>query len=134
MSLDPFGTTDDLLKFLGLPKHQLVEKFIVQHTKTMRDLTTTTDSADTTSMTTHKMEKLMQEKATPYNTSRNSKATAFRWKKTMKSRDIAKVQRACKKQMKMLGYNLMTDIEKDKNNDKYPMLVKTPSELWSTSD
>ena len=37
MSVDPFGTTDKLLKFLDFSPSNLIEKFVEGHTKTTRN-------------------------------------------------------------------------------------------------
>ena len=41
LSVDPFGTTDHLLKFLDLAPNKLIETFIEQHTQTSRNTTET---------------------------------------------------------------------------------------------
>ena len=135
MSLDPFGTTDNLLKFLDLAPNKLIEKFIEQHTQTSRDSTTSSSSLSTAKddTTTKLKEQSMQDQPNlAYSTSKNSKATAFKWKKTMKSKDILKVQRVCKKPMRMLGYNPMTHISENKIDDSFPIIVKSSNELWSS--
>ena len=67
-----------------------------------------------------------------YSTPKNSKAAAFKWMKTMKSKDISKVQRACKEPMMMLGYNLMTKLSESKRDVGFPMIVKSSEEVWTT--
>ena len=130
LSVDPFGTTDELFKFLDLSPNKLIEKFVEGHTQTSREgtLSTTTKSAYSTS----KKLKPMQDNSLPYSTSRNSKVTAFLWKKKMKSKDILKVQKVCKKPMKMLGYNPMTNINVNRENEDFPLIVKSSQEIWST--
>ena len=131
LSVDPFGTTDDLFKFLDLSPNKLIEKYVEQHTQTTRNgaLSTTTKKLDITST----QEKSMQDKSLPYTTSRNSKVTAFLWKKKMKTKDILKVQRVCRKPMRMLGYNPMTNIVGNREDDDFPLIVKSSQELWSPS-
>ena len=131
LSIDPFGTIDNVLKFLGLPPHKLIETYIEKHTQATRSslLLTTTNKISTSAGD----EKAMQDKATPYNTSRNSRATVFSWKKRMKYKDILKVQRVCRKPMRMLGYNPMPNISRSRKDDSFPLIVKSPQELWSTS-
>ena len=130
MSVDPFGTTDKLLDFLDFAPNDLIEKFLEEHTKTVRSTTisSTIHNVDTTTKENNSKE----SKSNAYSTSRNSKATAFKWKKKMKSKDILKVQRVCKKPMRMLGYNPMPNIIENKNDDNFPLIVKTAEELWST--
>ena len=100
------------------------------HTQTSREgtLSTTTKSAYSTS----KKLKPMQDNSLPYSTSRNSKVTAFLWKKKMKSKDILKVQKVCKKPMRMLGYNPMTDIIGSRDDDDFPIIVKSSQEILSS--
>ena len=134
MSVDPFGTTDNLLKFLDLAPNKLIEKFIEQHTQTSRNYieTTTfsTNKIDTTTLSKQYKSK-QDSNSLPYGTSRNSKVTAFKWKQKMKYKDILKVQKVCKKPMRMLGYNAITNIVENRENDEFPIIVKTAQELWS---
>ena len=130
MSIDPFGTTDDLLKFLNFAPNNLIEKFVEEHTKTIRSVTTS--STTNNGETTPKSSDSKRPKSDAYSTSKNSKATVFKWKKKMKSKDILKVQRVCKKPMRMLGYNPMPNIIENRNDDNFPLLVKTSEELWSS--
>jgi len=130
LSMDPFETVDNLLQFLDLSPNKLIENYIEEHTQTSRDATSS--STSTSNMdTTMKDGKAMQVRSLPYSTSRNSKATAFLWKKKMKNKDILKVQRVCKKPMRMLGYNPMTNIVGNKDDDDFPLIVKSSEELWS---
>ena len=130
MSIDPFGTTDDLLKFLNFAPNNLIEKFVEEHTKTIRSVTTSSTTNE--GETTPKSSDSKRHKSDAYSTSKNSKATVFKWKKKMKSKDILKVQRVCKKPMRMLGYNPMPNIIENRNDDNFPLLVKTSEELWSS--
>ena len=132
MSVDPFGTTDLLLKFLDLAPNKLIETFIEQHTQTSRSsLETTTMTTDRIDTTTSSKEENSKQ-SLPYGTTRNSKSTAFRWKKKMKYKDISKVQKVCKKPMRMLGYNPMTNIVGNRDDDDFPILVKSAQEIWSS--
>ena len=65
-----------------------------------------------------------------YSTSRNSKPTAFNWKKTMKSEDIQNIQRVCKKPMQLLGYNLIHNIPENRYSDDFPLIVKSSKQIW----
>ena len=134
LSVDPFGTTDHLLKFLDLAPNKLIETFIEQHTQTSRNYieTTTfsTNKIDTTTLSKQYKSK-QDSNSLPYGTSRNSKVTAFKWKQKMKYKDILKVQKVCKKPMRMLGYNAITNIVENRENDEFPIIVKTAQELWS---
>ena len=128
MSVDPFGTTDKLLKFLDFSPSNLIEKFVEGHTKTTRNSAISTENIN--SDTTPKSTNSKHPKSEAYSTSKNSKATAFKWKKQMKSKDILKVQRVCKKPMRMLGYNPMPNIVENRNDDNFPLIVKTSKEVW----
>ena len=130
MSVDPFGTSDKLLKFLDFAPSNLIEKFVEEHTKTTRNsaISTGSNNIDTTPKSPNSKHPMSEA----YSTSKNSKATAFKWKKKMKSKDILKVQRVCKKPMRMLGYNPMPNIVENRNDDNFPLIVKTSKELWSS--
>ena len=133
LSIDPFGTSDELFKFLDLSSNTLVDKFIEEHTQTARKLklTAKANKIDTTS----KSETLTQDKDISYGrytTFRNSKSAAFSWKKKMNREYILKVQSICKKPMHMLGYNPMTNIDKNIKDDDFPLIVKSSHDLWST--
>ena len=135
LSVDPFGTTDKLFRFLDIAPNKLIEKFLEQHTQTTRNAeisTLATNKIDTTAKDDKsQQDKSQQDKSLPYSTSRDSKATAFKWKKKMKSKDILKVQRACKKPMRILGYNPMTNIVGNRDDEDFPLIVKSSEELWS---
>ena len=98
MSVDPFKTTDKLLEFLNLAPNKLIESFLERHTQTVRN---------TNLSFSHEIEADPKEYSWryKYSTSRNSRTTAFNWKKTMKLEDIQNVQRVSQIPMQMLGYN-----------------------------
>ena len=123
MSVDPFTTTDKLLKFLDLAPNKLIETFLEEHTQTVRN---------TTLSSIHTIEEAPKDYSWQYkySTSRNSKATAFNWKKIMKSENIQNVQRVCEKPMQMLGYNLMQNIPENRYRDDFPLIVKSSKQIW----
>ena len=123
MSVDPFTTTDKLLKFLDLAPNKLIESFLEEHTQTVRN---------TTLSSGHTIEEAPKDYSWKYkySTSRNSKATAVNWKKTMKSENIQNVQRVCEKPMQMLGYNLMQNIPENRYRDDFPLIVKSSKQIW----
>ena len=123
MSVDPFTTTDKLLKFLDLAHNKLIESFLEDHTQTVRN------TSLSSSHTTEGAPKDYSWKYT-YSTSRNSKATAFNWKKIMKSENIQNVQRVCEKPVQMLGYNLMHNISKDRYCNDFPLIVRSSKQIW----
>lgn len=129
LSIDPFGTSDELFKFLGLPQYRLVDTFIEEHTRTLRSRSLPTNGDKITTDTAQ--EKAMQERsgANYHSTTRNSKATVFLWKKNMRNEDISNVQRVCKNSMKMLGYNPMTNIDQNRVDDSFALIVKSPQQL-----
>ena len=127
--MDPFRTVDNLLKFLDLTPNKLIESFVERHTQTLRS---DSDSSFTTTTASNTATTNKDGKNVAYSTSRNSKVTAFLWKKKMKSKDILKVQRVCKKPMRMLGYNPITNFVGYRDDDDFPLIVKSSEELWST--
>ena len=122
LGIDPFGTVDEMFKFLGLPPHRLIDKFIEEHTQISRSnlLATTGIKLETAG----EQEKAMKERrAKPRGTTRNSKATVFLWKNLMKTEDILEVQRLCKTPMRILGYNPMTNINNNRIDDNFPLII-----------
>ena len=103
MVINPFGMADDLLKFLDLPHHKLIDKFIKQHTnKTRGVLTPSYDTA----IKSYDLDIAKKENPARHSTFRkHSTARAFLWRKQLDKKDIAKIQRKCKTLIKMLGYN-----------------------------
>jgi hypothetical protein len=131
LCVDPFGTTDILLKFLDLAPHKLIEKFIEQHTQTSRNAGASSNKITSSNIDTiipsSKKVKSMQN---PYGTVRNSNVTAFKWKKEMEEKYISVVQGACKTPMMMLGYNPMKNITENKYDDNFPIIIKSSKEIW----
>ena len=123
MSVDPFTTTDKLLRFLDLAPNKLIESFLEEHTQTVRN---------TTLSSSHTIDEAPKDYSWEYkySTSRNSKATAFNWKKTLKSENIQNIQTVCKKPMQMMGYNLMHNIPDNRYWDDFPLIVKTSKQIW----
>ena len=127
----PFITTDKLLKFLDLAPIKLVERFLEQHTKSLRNSTfSTLPLAGVKSISNQEIPS-QQFLQIPYRTFRDSKATVFKWKQNMKKKDIIKVQSVCKRPMSMMGYNYMTNILVNKNDSSFPLIVKASDVIWS---
>ena len=106
LCLHPHATITRLLNFLDLSGNKLIENFIDQHTT------------------------VEQRNGNPYSTRRDSKYTAFKWTKLLKTRDISKIQKVCSDPMKTLGYNIMQNIPVDKRNKLFAILVKSAQEVW----
>ena len=93
-----------LMDFLDLKSHALIDKFIDQHTS--------------------------KYIANPFGTYRNSKYTAFKWINILNWDYIQSVQKTCSAPMKLLGYNLMTNIAEERKRNNFRILVKTAKDLW----
>ena len=106
MCLHPHATITRLLNFLDLSGNKLIENFIDQHTT------------------------VEQRNGNPYSTRRDSKYTAFKWTKLLKTKEISKIQKVCSDPMKTLGYNIMQNIPVDKRNKEFAILVKSAQEVW----
>ena len=107
LCLKPHEVVKRLMNFLDLSSKALITNFIDQHTQ---------------------LEGTKEED--PYGTKRNSKHTAFKWIKFLKTDHISSIQKACSAPIKLLGYNLMTNIAADKKKDDFPILVQSANELW----
>ena len=94
------------MNFLDLSPNRLIDKFCKDHTD--KDV----------------------RLSDPYSTTRNSKHTASKWVKLLSVGDISSVQKACAEPMKLLGYNFMSNIPRDKKNNKFSTLSKSAKELW----
>ena len=108
MSIDPYGKISQLFRFLKLPQNRLVAKFIKGHTQTEA------------------------KKVPPHSTIRNSTSRIFLWKKQLKSTDVTNIQNVCKAPMRILGYNLMTNLDMNISVDNFHALIKPDKEIWST--
>ena len=106
MCLHPHATISRLLNFLDLSGNKVIENFIDQHTT------------------------VEQRNGNPYSTKRDSKYTAFKWTKLLKTKEISRIQNVCSNPMKILGYNIMQNIRVDKRNKDFSILVKSAQELW----
>ena len=106
MCLYPRATISRLLNFLDLSWNKLIGNFIDKYTT------------------------VEQRNGDPYSTKRDSKYTAFKWTKLLKTRDISRIQKVCSDPMKTLGYNIMQNIPVDKRNKEFSILVKSAQELW----
>ena len=111
MAIDPFGTVDELLQFLQLPQHNLIEKFIEQHTSKVRSRSILVDDYVPNNS---ELEKVMQEKFKAHGSIKKySTARAFLWRRTLKKKNIAEIQKKCEKPMRTLGYTPMLNIAKN---------------------
>ena len=106
MCLHPHVTISRLLNFLDLSGNTSIENFIDQHTT------------------------VEKRNGNPYSTRRDSKYTAFKWTKLLKSEEISGIQKVCSDPMKTLGYNIMQNIPVDKRNKEFAILVKSAQEVW----
>ena len=99
--MDPFNSTDNLLRFLDLPPKKLIENFIEEHTMITRkghSLINSTKQSPKQIKTDWSMM-----------TIRNSRETVFKWRQKMKKEDILNVQKYCQSPMSLLGYNLISN-------------------------
>ena len=65
-----------------------------------------------------------------HHTARNSTATAFNWRTEMKDKDVSDIQRLCHNPLRMLGYNVMTNIRQNIYDNQFPLIAKTSKEIW----
>ena len=131
LSIDPFRTTDSLLKFLDLSPNKLIDRFIEKHTQTHRN--SKRFFVKSMSRNVHSNKGSSKEKKLiwhKYGTVTNSKDNVFRWRTKMEDKAISDVQRVCEKPMRMLGYNLMTNINQNKYDNHFPLITKTSKEIW----
>ena len=98
-----------MFKFLELPRHELVKKFIEEHTQSEAEIVES------------------------WSTVRNSKTRIFLWKKQMEDADIINIQNICKEPMEILGYNPMTNVDENKNDENFTIIVKSAQEIWPTN-
>lgn len=96
LSLNPYNTTDDILKFYGLPFHRRVKEFLDSHTR-------------------KNIGNLMS-------TFRDSKRTAFRWMHKLSFSDIQRIQTNCAEAMSLWGYGFVDD-EQSLKNDTFNTLI-----------
>ena len=98
MVIDPFGTADELLQFLQLPRHNLIEKFIEQHTSKVRSRSILLDDYVPNNS---ELEKLMQKNSKAHGSMKKySTARAFLWRRTLKKKNIVEIQEKCEKPMR----------------------------------
>ena len=121
--MDPFKTTDNLLRFLDLPPNKLIETFIEEHTMITRNSDSLVNSTNFNPRQIKTDWSMM--------TIRNSKKTVFKWKLQMKKEDILNVQRYCESPMRLLGYNLIHNVTLNREHDDIPLITKSAEELWS---
>ena len=131
LSIDPFRTTDNLLKFLDLSPNKLIDRFIEKHTQAYRNSKISSVKSMSRNVYSNKgSSKGRRLIKHHHGTVRNSKATAFNWRTEMEDKAISDVQRVCHKPMRMLGYNLMTNISRNKYDKQFPLITKTSNEIW----
>ena len=123
MVIDPYGTSDEIFKFLRLPPHRLIEDYIKKHTNKIRDGTKSTHiyNPKKNLRKKSKREKMLDYLKRHYNkvpskhsslyvhsTSRKDPvARTYLWTKEMKREGIDKIQNACEKPMKTLKYEFV---------------------------
>ena len=123
--MEPFKTTENLIKFLDLAPSKSIEAFLEQHTILSNDSMSFIKSNDSD---------FSFDNEQTLSTFRNSKATVFKWKEEMKNEHIANVQSVCTNPMRELGYNIMAQIAKDKKDTNFSILVKSTSIVWPSGD
>ena len=100
--MSTYKVVDTLLKFLDLPNHTLIYKFIREHT---------------------------QENAISnnpnYQTAKNSKNIAFAWRNKLSNEEIRKVQQLCIEPMNKLGYIPMKNIPIYKLDPSYQLMAES---------
>ena len=131
LSIDPFRTTDNLLKFLDLSPNKLIDRWIEKHTQVYRN--STISSVKDMSRNVHSNKGSSNETTLIKHhtgTARNSKATAFNWRTEMGDKYVSDVQRLCHNPMKMLGYNMMTNIRRNIHDNQFPLITKTSKDVW----
>ncbi|KAG8199683.1 hypothetical protein JTE90_022133 [Oedothorax gibbosus] len=110
LALDPFGTTDRLVKFLGMPSMPRdVEIFLKTHTSVIGSV----------------REKYRTQGVDyAYSTFRNSSITAMSWRQQMSFKRVTQLQNYCQTTLTGMGYypyytvsNLRSNVNFDKNND-----------------
>ena len=102
--MDPFITTDDLLKFLQLPPHQLMDKFIEEHVNKKRG--SKVFSTYNAKKYINPRKKNVKEFPLTYGTSRkDSSSRVYLWRGKLKKKIIKKIQKESKKPMNTLGYD-----------------------------
>lgn len=110
LALDPFGTTDRLVKFLGMPSMPPdVEVFLKTHTSVVGNV----------------REKYRTQGVDyAYSTFRNSSITAMSWRQQMTFKRVKELQNYCQTTLTGMGYylystvsSLRSNLNFDKNND-----------------
>nr|XP_054924905.1 carbohydrate sulfotransferase 5-like [Dermacentor andersoni] len=84
LAMDPLNVTVNLYDALGMPFTTFVKKFIESHTS----------------------ERNIRVRRNPYATSRNSKDMVDAWKRSIKPSHARHINRACRRVIKRLGYEL----------------------------
>ena len=94
LSLFTFKESDAIFNFLGLQKSLNIKEYTKEHTFSKRE--------DEEHFEDHQDKKKVKNK--PFSTKKDSKATAFAWKKELTFRETVTIQRVCSKPAEALGY------------------------------
>jgi len=121
LSLEPEDTTRQLLDFLDLPWHTVMDTYIDSHT-----------SREKIKMVRNRFTKKLEPRKNTYGTTKNSTATAFAWKQKLGLARTIEIQDICSEPMERLGYRLL-DTEEELQDQELP-LDKTAREVWSTTN
>ena len=117
LSLVPEETARRMMKFLGLPWKKAISDYIVTHT-----------ARDKVKIVRNKKTRKIEKQHDPYDTRRNSTATAFAWRSQLGFARTSAIQEVCREPMKQLGYRMM-ESEEDLMSQDWP-LDKTAMEVW----
>ncbi|XP_059093759.1 carbohydrate sulfotransferase 1-like [Tigriopus californicus] len=118
LSVDPYENVDKIFEFLDLPQNSVVDNFIKTHTKTSRIAKVMPKGQSGSKISVN-----------PYGTYRDSKTTAFAWRKKMDINYIHHIQTNCKAPMDKAGYHLIETSEQRDDPD-FPVISKTAEEVW----
>ena len=61
---------------------------------------------------------------------KDSRTTAFMWRKKLSKIAIQAIQDSCTDAMESLGYNPMTNLSVQKEDENFPIIVKSHEEIW----
>ena len=87
LSLNTMDTARDMLRFLNLPWHSSIQRYITSHTKSVKRKMRSSNSAPD-----------------PYSTVRNSTATVMSWLEILSPYNVTRIQDSCSSPMEALGY------------------------------
>lgn len=117
LSLLPEETARAILRFLDLPWHAVMDKYIDSHT-----------SREKMKMVRNKVTRKLEKVKDTYGTARNSTATAFAWRQKLGLRNVTEIQSLCAEPMARLGYRSLQTREELAMADL--PLDKTAEEVW----